>query len=555
MNTDALVIARNMITALVELTSNTEREFDDSVMTVLSPRGSLFLIALVGCFIQANAEEKEKKVIEIGDRRELFVESSLIDSLTGDLDLRLHHPVAREIVLEHDEPWEGTGSGYHSVFRDGDLYRMYYKAWHIEVKDKKFITNRHPLYCCYAESDDGITWRKPELGIHEFEGSKANNITIISGKYGDLKADAGHPAVFFDENPNAVPEGKYKAVLRSSGVAGLLVFQSADGIHWSPLSKEPLFQGVGAFDSQNLAFCVPTIGKYRAYWRAFGSGVTNEKEWKPGGERLIRTANSDDLENWTPHQDLVYEKSPVEHLYTNQVKPYHRAPHILVGFPTRYIERGASESMSALPDTEKREARAEANERYGYAITEGLIMASRDGVNFKRWNEAFLRPGEERPGTWHYGAQYLGWHVVETKSNLPGAANELSFYATESYWHGKGSALRRYTLRLDGFVSAHAGWDGGELITKPVIFEGDRLSLNFASSAAGGIRVELQDLTGKPITGFSADDCPPQFGDSVDRTVRWKGGADLSALSGKPVRIRFLLQDADLYSYQFQESD
>lgn len=527
-------------------------------MLIPSLRGSLvlpsLLLALVGGFSSVSAEDKDAGAITISDRRELFVESTLIDRLVGDADLRLHHPVAREIVLEHDEPWEGTGSGYHSVFRDGDLYRMYYKAWHIEVKGKKFITNRHPLYCCYAESDDGIHWRKPELGIHEFEGSKANNITIVSGTYGDLKADSGHPAVFLDGNPKATPEGKYKAILRSSGKAGLLVFQSADGINWSPLSKEPLFQGVGAFDSQNLAFWDPTIEKYRAYWRAFGAGVTNEKVWKPGGVRLIRTSISDNLLNWTPHQDLVYENSPVEHLYTNQVKPYHRAPHILIGFPTRYIERGASASMSALPDTKDRENRAEANERYGYAITEGLMMASRDGVNFKRWNEAFLRPGEERTGTWHYGAQYLAWHVVETKSSLPGAANDLSFYATESYWHGKGSALRRYSLRLDGFVSANAGWEGGEIITKPIIFEGDQLSLNFASSAAGGVRVEIQDESGKPIAGFSEADCPPQFGDSVDRIVHWKRGADVSELSGQTVRIRFFLKDADLYSYQFQKS-
>ena len=112
-------------------------------------------------------------------------------------------------------------------------------------------------------------------------------------------------------------------------------------------------------------------------------------------------------------------------------------------------------------------------------------MTSRDGVHFKRWNEAFLRPGPERPGTWHYGAHYLAWGVVETASNLPGAPPELSLYATENYWHGKGSALRRYTLRLDGFVSAAANWRGGELLTKTLTFAGPRLELNFASSAAG----------------------------------------------------------------------
>ena len=70
--------------------------------------------------------------IDIGSRRELFVDDYLIEQTDGEVEMRLHHPVPREIVLFHDESWEGTGSGYHSVFQDGDLYRMYYKAWHID---------------------------------------------------------------------------------------------------------------------------------------------------------------------------------------------------------------------------------------------------------------------------------------------------------------------------------------------------------------------------------------------------------------------------------------
>ena len=117
--------------------------------------------------------------------------------------------------------------------------------------------------------------------------------------------------------------------------------------------------------------------------------------------------------------------------------------------------------MEALPEREPRQLRATASQRYGTAITEGLLMASRDGVKFKRWNEAFLRPGIERPGAWHYGHQYIAWHVVETASALSGAPHELSLYAGESYWTGKGSAVRRYTLRLDGFVSINAPMSGG----------------------------------------------------------------------------------------------
>ncbi|MCB1093194.1 MAG: hypothetical protein KDL87_16765, partial [Verrucomicrobiae bacterium] len=84
---------------------------------------------------------------DIGTRRELFVDDALIESVSGGARLVLHHPEPREIALDHDAPWEGTGSGYHSVFRDGDKYRMYYKAWHLDVKDGKVNTGSHPLYC------------------------------------------------------------------------------------------------------------------------------------------------------------------------------------------------------------------------------------------------------------------------------------------------------------------------------------------------------------------------------------------------------------------------
>ncbi len=477
--------------------------------------------------------------IDIGSRRELFVDDYLIASLSGAAQLRLHHPVARELALRHDAPWEGTGSGYHSVFRDGKLYRMYYKAWHLDVSEGKLGTSAHPLYCCYAESDDGIRWRKPELGLHAFRGSKANNIVMVSGQIGGVSADAGHPAVFKDENPDCPPDARYKAILRSRGPRGLLAFKSADGIHWSPMCDAPVITE-GAFDSQNLAFWDPVRREYRAYWRIF-----------TGGRRAIRTATSPDFLEWGPHADLTYVDSPPEHLYTNQIKPYHRAPHIFIGFPTRYVERGWCDSMRALPERAHRDQRAAAHVRYGTALTEGLLMAGRDGVHFKRWNEAFLRPGIQREGTWNYGQQYIAWHLVETKSALDGAPNELSLYAGESYWTGSGSALRRYTLRIDGFVSVSAPSSGGGLVTKPLTFAGKRLTVNFATSAAGDVRIELQRPDGQAIPGFTLADCQAVFGDELERTVTWSGGSDLSRWSGQPVRLHVALRDGDLFSLRF----
>ncbi|MCF6284678.1 MAG: hypothetical protein L3K26_05780, partial [Candidatus Hydrogenedentes bacterium] len=373
------------------------------------------------------------------------------------------------------------------------------------------------------------------------------------GLVGGVNADASHVAVFKDENPAAPDDARYKAIIRSPKPLGLWPFKSPDGLHWTPMSDTPMLQGVGAFDSQNLAFWDPTIGKYRAYWRIFTEGVTTTDTWTPGGVRAIRTATSDDMIHWGTHTDLTYEDSASEELYTNQIKHYDRAPHMLLGFPARYIERGWSKSMRDLPNLPGREMRASSSERYGTALSEGLLMSSRDGQHFNRWNEAFMRPGPERPDAWHYGQQFIAWHVVETPSALAGAPNELSLYAAEGFWHGAGSTLRRYTLRLDGFVSVNAPMSGGELVTKPVIFSGASLHLNFSSSAVGGLRVELETPDGAAIDGYTLEDCDEVFGDSVDRQVTWKGAADVSALAGKPLRIRVTMKDVDLYSYWFEK--
>jgi hypothetical protein len=514
----------------------------------------LATLVIVGVSPMLRAETKNASgPIDIGTRRELFIDTYLIDRLEGQAKQRLHRPIPREIVMVHDAPWEGTGSGYHSVFQDGKRYRMYYKAWHLQAIEGKLDSGRHPLFCCYAESDDGIHWRKPQLGLHTFQGSTQNNIVLASGKLGTLNVDAGHPAVFKDSNPNAAADATYKAIVRSSSPNGLLPMKSPDGIHFTPMTQSPILSGQGAFDSQNLAFWDPVLGKYRAYWRIFTAGETGDKVWKPAGIRAIRTATSDDMIHWSQPVDLIYKDSPPEQLYTNQIKPYFRAPHILIGFPTRYIDRGWSVAMEELPERDHRKLRSSSVPRYGTALTEGLLMASRDGVKFKRWNEAFLRPGIERSGTWHYGHQYIAWHVVETKSALADAPNELSLYAVESYWTGEGSALRRYTLRLDGFVSLNAPMSGGEVITKRLKFSGSQLTMNFATSAAGSVRVEIQDAAGKPIEGFSLADCHDHFGDTVDRAVQWKNGPDMGQLVGQSIRLRFVLKDADLYSFQWVE--
>lgn len=500
----------------------------------------LMLVFVTGQRPGATAEPP----LAIGDRRELFVDNRLVESLR-DARRELHHPVPREIAITHDAPWEGAGSGYHSVIRDGELYRMYYRGTKLGVDGGKLRTG--PEVYCYAESRDGVTFAKPDLQLFEHNGSKQNNI-IWTG------VGTHNFAPFLDTRPDCPPESRFKALGGQASEGGLFAFQSADGVRWSLMRSEPVVTE-GAFDSQNLAFWDSVAGVYRAYFRTFTGGITTGKVWKPAGFRAIRTATSRDFLKWENEADLVYADSPAEHLYTNQIAPYFRAPHLLIGFPTRYVERGWSDSMRALPELPQREARAKAHLRYGTALTEALVMASRDGVRFDRWNEAFLRPGPERPDTWLYGHQFIATHAVETRSSLPGAAPEMSLYAAEGSWHGDSNSMRRYTLRLDGFVSVTAPLSGGELLTKPLTFQGDRLRLNFASSAAGDVRVELQDEAGQPLPGFQLDDCPPIFGDSLDRIVTWTQGADVKKLAGRVVRLRFAIRDADLYAFQFTAAE
>ncbi|MCL4692244.1 MAG: hypothetical protein KJ060_07015 [Candidatus Hydrogenedentes bacterium] len=481
-------------------------------------------LALV--FVAAAAAQAQ--FINVGSDLQPVIDSLLIQTFGGKAHFQLHSPTPQEVSLVFDEPWEGNACNYVTVFQDGDRYRMYYKGDNLTVGEK---LESHPLVACYAESTDGIHWVKPKLGLFDYEGSTENNIVWNGPGSHDF-------APFIDANPNCPPETKYKAV--ANGNSDLVAFTSPDGIHWSPLQDGPIITD-GAFDSNNIAFWDPNTQEYRAFIRDFKDGV-----------RDIKMATSNDFVTWTEPVWLDYPGAPTEQLYTNNIIPYFRAPQIYLGFPTRYVERGWTDSTRALPGLENRTNRSKLQERYGMAITDGLFMTSRDGRTFHRWSETFLRPGIQRPDTWAYGDNYQCWGVVTTKSALEGAPDELSIYATEGYWTGTSSLLRRYTLRMDGFVSVHASMAGGEIMTRPLVFEGKELALNFATSAAGSIRVEVLDVGAEPIEGFTADDSTEIFGDELTRVVSWKNGNDLSALSGTPIRLRFVMNDADLYAFQFR---
>jgi hypothetical protein len=222
---------------------------------------------------------------------------------------------------------------------------------------------------------------------------------------------------------------------------------------------------------------------------------------------------------------------PPEHLYTNAITPYFRAPHILLGFPKRFVpERKIGTHIVG-------------------GVSDGLFMSSRDGLHWRRWGEAFIRPGLQKE-RWVNRNNMTAWGILVTKSDIPGLPDELSIYSSEGYYL-KACRLRRFTLRLDGFVSVHAPYEGGEITTRPIIFSGENLFLNFSTSAAGKILVEIQDEKENPIKGFTLHDSPEIYGDEIEYVVKWKSGASIRELAGKSIRLHFVMKDADLYSMRF----
>ncbi len=452
-------------------------------------------------------------IVFSGCRRELFIDDFMVASLAGGARRVLHHPQPREIVLIHDRPWEGNTSAYLTFLHDGPKVRVYYRGSQLNPRLVGEAGDHEVT--CMAESDDGINFRKPNLGLVSFQGSTANNIVHDGiGRH--------NFAPFIDPRPDCPSEEHYKAL---GGTDGLFPFVSPDGIHWRQAAEKPVMID-GYFDSQNVAFWDAVRGEYRVYYRDWHVRDPSRTP-QPSDLRDIKTATSPDFLNWTAGQWLDYPGSPVEQLYTNQVMPCPGAPHLLIGFPTRFLEERGQ-------------------------ITEGLLMSSRDGVIFQRWGEALIRPGLNRQ-RWGNRSNYIWQGIIETASDLPGAPNEWSLYSTEGYYEGAMCQVRRFTVRRDGFVSVQAPLSGGELTTRPLTFGGSALSLNVSTAAAGEVRVEIQTPEGQPIEGFNAACCEAVWGDAVERKVTWKHQSDLGALAGRPVRVRFAMRDCDLYSFHFGE--
>lgn len=467
--------------------------------------------------------------INIGGRRELFWDEYLVDTVKTTAELKLHKLQAKEVVIDHNEPWEGAGCNYHCILKDDGLYRMYYLGY----DNNPDITAPRPIAVCYADSKDGKNWVKPKLGICEFEGSKENNIIL---DYNTAKFD--NFSVFKDTNPDCPKDEIYKGVGIDENDRYLWCFTSAEGINFK---KAWRMTNNGRFDTLNIAFWDKYTNQYTCYIRDFHDVPGKDLN---AGIRDIRRMVSKEFKSWTIPVLIDFDGGEDYPLYTNVIQPYYRADHMLVGFPSRYVEKKEwNPNFDQSPSADRRKKRMKGHPRYGLAITDCIFMSSRDGKKWKRWDEAFMTPGLEHEYNWVYGDCYPALGMIETENDLPHAPNELSMYTYDYHWSTVPARLRRYTIRIDGFVSYNATYKPCKVVTKPLIFGGGKLSINFAASAVGYVKIKLIG-EGKSLNSIEI------FGDSLDRTVIFEDG-DIASLAGKPVKMEITMSDADIYSFRF----
>ena len=248
------------------------------------------------------------QALPLGSQRQLFVDRVLVDRLEG-MELRLQQPRPENIAIEYDRPWEDSLAFYTTVLKDGDIYRMYYRC-----------RLARPRLTCYAESRDGIHWTKPDLGLVEVDGSKANNAILpLSGQF----------CAFLDTRPGVPRSERYKANARDVRAPSSLVgYVSEDGVRWRKIREAPIvpYALENNFDSQNVMFWSEVERKYVLYARHM-----------VGGRRATARATSKDFLHWSPQTLMSYSDTgtttPSQHLYTNQTQPYFRAPQILYCSP------------------------------------------------------------------------------------------------------------------------------------------------------------------------------------------------------------------------------
>jgi len=466
--------------------------------------------------------------IALGSARQLFIDRRFFAQSNG-ITLRMNPPIKRGPVLLRDRPWEAKDIGFCvSVVEYEGRYMMWYMA----------RTADGAMRQCLALSDDGIAWEKPRFGVVEFKGSRENNI-VLDG--------VCETTVFVD--PAAAPDERFKTVSVMNWpdpeTGGIYIHTSPDGIHWRMSTRRVL---PFCPDTANQAFWDTRLRKY----------VANIRVWAP--MRKVGRVEMDDITQVWPFTPL---DSPYHIWGADKIPVTSREVPIVFGYddkdpvPSDHYNAAcvqypwAEDAYFMFPSAYRHFPEPPVGKYGNDGLLDIQLAVSRDGVN---WDRPSRQPyvGLSLEGEGDSSQLYMAVGMLRRGDRL------LQYYGGYHATHGAldavdgDGAIYLAEQRFDGFVSADAGTEGGELTTPLLTFSGRRLVLNIDAGALGMCRVGLLDADGKAIPGFGLGDCDEIGGNSAARVVTWHGAEDVSAFAGVPVRLAFKLRSAKLFAFQFE---
>lgn len=481
-------------------------------------------------------------MINIGKERQMFWDDYIIDNALTTAKARSGKPQFQRTIMRIGD---NKSISYPIIVNDDKGYKMYY----VNYIPGSSLENELNVNFRVIESEDGINWKIPSLGLFEENGSSDNNIV-----YDDF---IDNFFVMYDTNPKCDPSEKYKAVginyVPENGVRrrGLWYYSSPDGYHFT---KRYVITYEGMFDTNNVLLWDGT--EYKLYIRnyhnipaeGYEDGVTDVMDFPSWailneGIRDIRIMTSKDFKIWSKPERIAFDDMLDYPLYTNQVMKCDRASNLFIGFPTRYNEKKEWENIDEMPSGElKRESSRINGARAGLTVTDCIFMLSRDGKKWHRYNESFMSPGYEGKDNWIYGDAYPAYGFIDS-------GDENMYIYTIDYHLSPDveKPLNLWAIRKDGFAYYEADASGAVITTKPIVFEGRYMHLNFETSAYGNIFVDVLDEDGNALnTSYEI------YGNNIDRKVYFKDGTDFSVYSGKNVKLRFRMVDAKIYSMKFE---
>lgn len=478
--------------------------------------------------LQAAVPVATPGIVDVALRKQLFIDDLFFAKQTG-VALTVNPPsLTHEHCVIADKMWESHRVGpYVSVMEDAGNFHMWY--------DAIALTSVRSL--CYATSEDGIHWQKPVTSVQPRLGFAASNIVFPIEPSGFF--ESGN--VFLDTNPSDPFHQRFKMccsyTIPGTKNYGIYMAGGENGTDWNFLARTPVFRNSDTF---NICFYDTRLRRYVSYVRLY----------QP--LRKVARCEFDNILRWGPEKVVLsYDQTDEASLnkqsfssmdiYTSTVNQYEDTDNVYLMFPSmyyHYAEAYAKKIGSPNPTND--------------GPVDVQFAVSRDGV---RWARPDRRPfiSLGAPGSPDSGYAYMAYGMLIRSDEI------WLYYSTADFTHGnyvmsrdryKGM-ITRARLRLDGFISADAAYQGGSFTTPTLTTSGAKLFLNAKTGAGGHVAIGIQNEAGAYLPGYGIADCLPISGDNVRFQVSWAAGPKLPVPFGGRLRLEFSMRDAKLYSFQF----